>query len=64
MCPVVVFNHPKHLSSMPVLFDVGPFPLFQLSLAGLFLIYVARHVVGNKHYTTGKNNIDHEERGK
>ncbi len=41
--------------SMPILFGVGLSPLFQLSLSGLFSIYVARLVAGSRHYITGSN---------
>jgi hypothetical protein len=37
----------QYRSSMPSLFGVGLFPLLQLSLTGLFSVFVARHGAGN-----------------
>ena len=36
----------QYNSSMPMLFGVGLFPLFQLSLTGLLSVFVARKVAG------------------
>ena len=37
----------QYLPSMPLVFGVGIFPLIQLSLTGLFSIFVARRVAGD-----------------
>ena len=37
----------QYRSSMPRIFGVGLFPLLQLSLTGLFSVFVARHSAGN-----------------
>jgi len=44
---IFIFNLWQYQSSMPVVFGVGLFPLFQLSFTGLFSVFVARKVAGD-----------------
>ena len=43
---IFIVHYWQYETSMPILLGVGLFPLFQISLTGLFSVFVARNIAG------------------